>query len=522
MQRWILWIAIIFAAAFFAGTGWARPELGGAMENAAVADDQPEIPAPDTDAGVPVADAEKKDTPSPAVPQTNLKSLKAMETVTAKSVDSPHVNLSFNNTAIADALKMIAKQTGLRFEIEENVRGRITIDLKDINVWDALKIILDANRLAYYEDNGVILIMTDNEFRQRYGYEFEENEEARVIRLSYADPVDVVVRLNDIKSPTGRVLSDNLSNTVVLLDSPEFVTKMQSVIEEMDVPIETEVFTLKFAKAQDVLEKLKIQFPAIAVNMKIDPRAETITLTDTAANINSVRGAVKQLDIKRKITFEIDVIRIVLSEEHINGIDWEAIVSDYHRLDETGTEEFGKNNYLSIGTVTREDYPVLKEALETVGDMKVFEEPDLVVNNKDQGSIFMKSTPSGVNVTTASPVVNLERIKNADNFIDLTQAFQITPVVDGDVMDLTIRPISKDPKVDQAKLELQKDDVVIIGSIFQEQSNTEVGKFPLLGDLPILGFVFRSQHTEVLKLEHIIILKPKIEVISAKPPPDGS
>lgn len=473
-------------------------------------------PAQDTAGDVLAAPPERKDIPAPDRNDPGVRTSGAMEPAAHRHpADNPRVNLSLNNTGIAEALNMISRQTGLRFRIEENVRGRMTLDLKDINVWDALKIILDANRLAYYEQDDGILVMTANEFRRRYGYDFEENEQARVIRLVHADPVDVLVRLNEIKSPTGRVLSDNLSNTIVILDSPSAVRRMQSLIEELDVPIETEVFPLQFAEAEEVIEKLRIQFPAVAVNMQVDARADTITLTDTAANIRRVREALQKLDIKKRITFKIDIIRIILSEEHITGIDWEAIVSDFRRLEETGVEEFGKSNFISVGTVTREDYPILQEALETVGQMQVFEGPDLVVENKEAGSIFMKSTAADVSITTASPVVNLERIKNQDNFIDLTQAFQITPVVEaGNIMDLTIRPISKASGVDEAKLELESEDVVIIGSIFQEQSNIEIGKFPLLGDLPILGFVFRSQHTEVLKLEHIIILKPKVEVIS--------
>ena len=114
-------------------------------------------------------------------------------------------------------------------------------------------------------------------------------------------------------------------------------------------PLETEVFQLQYIKAAEIAEILKDRMGEKVGQVTGDDRANKIVVTDTAEGIEAVRKIIEELDVKKEILFETQVVQIDLSDEHQNGVDWEAIVADYHQL-KGATYPSGEGD-VSIGTV---------------------------------------------------------------------------------------------------------------------------------------------------------------------------
>ena len=94
--------------------------------------------------------------------------------------------LELTDADMAKALEWIAQESGLTMIGTENVEGKVTVYLKDIDVWDAFRIVLEANGLAYMEEDGLVQIMTAKDFESKTGYPFTKNIQTKILSFQYA------------------------------------------------------------------------------------------------------------------------------------------------------------------------------------------------------------------------------------------------------------------------------------------------------------------------------------------------
>src|SRR3989344_5392029 len=345
--------------------------------------------------------------------------------------------LDLKEMDIQDFLKFISQKSGLNVVSGPNVRGKITIYLKDIDIQDALKIILEANDLAYIEESQLIKVMTSKDFELRFGHKFGDDMTTKIIRLRYANVLDMVTILNQMKSLTGRVIFDHKSNTLVLMDNPGKLAEMDDLIKQIDVPIETEVFDLSYANVKDVAEKLSESMTLNVGRVKYDERSNRLVVTDTATKIRDIEKIIKAFDVKeREVLIEAKIIQIVLSDEHKMGVDWEAIVSNYHSLDLKGgfsvLTSSDKRGKVSIGTLSSGDYTFLLEALETVGKTNILSNPSITAINNKEAKILVGSTQPYVTTTTTTPASGPTTTAETVNFIDVGVKLFVTPTIHED------------------------------------------------------------------------------------------
>ena len=200
------------------------------------------------------------------------------------------------------------------------------------------------------------------------------------------------------------------------------------------------------------------------------------------------------------VTVEAKVVEIILNDEHRKGIDWEAIVSDFHSLQlkkEDNPIWADKRYQLSIGEVSSEDYAVLLEALDTVGHFMQndFSQTSLLKNEAQ--SIDVSPDPKKL------PNINLELMwMNSPAGI---AKLKITPE-----LGIIIKDSSNASNVvslkGQTELDLKDNTTIIIGGLMHEQEISKTQKLPLLGDLPLVGLVFRKQGRLMQKTETIVFL----------------
>ncbi len=113
--------------------------------------------------------------------------------------------LEIKDMDINDVLKLLSLKSGLNIIAGKSITGRVTIFLQNVEVHDALTIILKANDLAYIESHGVIQIMTGADYEQTTGHKFGVGTESTIVSLQSAKASDVVAILNQVKSSSGKV-----------------------------------------------------------------------------------------------------------------------------------------------------------------------------------------------------------------------------------------------------------------------------------------------------------------------------
>ena len=450
--------------------------------------------------------------------------------------------LDLKNMDILDVLKLISQKSGLNIVAGQNVKGRVTVFLKDIEVKEALRIIVEAYGWAYIEDgrqtpadsaSGILKVMTDQEYEAKYGHKFGQEVRTRIRQLLFAKAPDVAVILNEVKGKAGKVIADSKSGTLILMDESKKLEEMEGIIQQVDVSVETEVFPLGYAKAEDISGKVtEVLTPAIGT-MKFDERSNKIVVSDTAQVMNKVRRIIEAFDEKDKqVLIEAKIIQIALNNEHKMGVDWEAIVSNYHSLDLIGDFDVlgaaDKKGKLSIGTLSSDDYTALIEALDTVGVTNILSSPRITAVNNKEAKILVGSTEPYVTTTTTTPASGPTTTAESVNFIEVGIKLFVTPTIHNDgfitmkikpevssvTSNLTTSNNNTIPIVETSEAEttvMVKDGVsIVIGGLIKEETIKSTKKVPLLGDIPLLGIAFRSQSDSVSKTEIVIFLTPKI------------
>ncbi len=441
--------------------------------------------------------------------------------------------LDLKNMDISDVLKLISQKSGLNIVASQNVRGKITVYLKNIEVLEALRIIVDAYGWAYAKENEIIIVSTDKEYEDKYGRKFGEEVQTQIKPLMFASAADILATLNQIKSLSGKIIADDKSNSLILIDTPSKLDEMVMIISSLDVPIKTQIFNLSYSDAEEISGKItEILTPSIG-KMKFDKRSNAIVVTDTNRKLDEIEKMVTAFDKKdREVLIEAKIVQIVLSDTFKMGVDWEAIVSDYHSLDlKSNLTIFGdtdKKGKISIGTLASDDYTALIEALDTVGVTDILSSPRITTINNKEAKILVGSTEPYVTTTTTTPSSGPATTAESVNFIEVGVKLFVTPTIhDDDFVTMKIKPEVSSvvrslttsnnntiPIVETSEAETTvsvKDGVtIVIGGLIKDQKIKTTKKIPLLGSIPLLGYAFRNVSDEVSKTEIAIFLTPKI------------
>ena len=169
------------------------------------------------------------------------------------------VSLDFKSTDAVDALKYLGQKGGLNLSISKAVGGRVNLSLTDVPIRDVFDLILRTNELAYIKQGDVYHIMTDAEYRVLYGRKFADTREIKTFRLQYAAPEPAFNLMDALKSEIGRLLVDEDSGTVLIMDTPEQLRQMEEALATLEQGGAIRVFDLKYAKSKDVEERIKDQ-----------------------------------------------------------------------------------------------------------------------------------------------------------------------------------------------------------------------------------------------------------------------
>ena len=441
--------------------------------------------------------------------------------------------LELKDMDINDVLKLISKKSGLNIVSGQNVKGKVTIYLKNVDVRDVLRIILESNDLAYAEEKGIIRVMPAKDYELTYGHRFGEKTQVKIVQLKHANAADCLNLLMQMKSVIGKVIADEKSNTVVLMDIPEKLDAMALLVQEIDVPIKTKVFDLSYAKAEDLSMKISEALTKNVGTVKFDKRSNKLIVTDTPQKIEAMERMILAFDEKHEeVLIEAKIIQIILSNQFQMGVDWEAVVSNYHSLDlDTAMSVLNstdKHGQLSIGTIANDDYTALLEALDSVGKTNILSSPHITAINNEEAKILVGSTEPYVTTTTTTPATGPTTTAESVNFIDVGVKLYVTPTIHKDRnITMKIKPEvssvtrflttgnnNQIPIVETSQAEttvLVKDKVtIVIGGLIKDEKVATINKVPFLGDLPLLGFAFRNKDDLVRKTELVIFLTPRI------------
>ncbi len=480
---------------------------------------------------------------------------------------SRRVSLDLRGMDIIDTIKFLSMKGDLNIVTSKNVTGRITLFLKNVTIGDILDVILLTNDLAMQKKDNIITIMTDAEYEQLYGKKYFDKREVRTIKLKYTLPSRVGKVLDSIKSSIGKIIMDDETGTLVLIDTPEKIREMEETASEFDIGLlekkprtVSQVFELKYAKAADIKPKVSASLTPKLGSVQIDERTNKIIVRDLPYKIKEIGEMISAFDSKpREVVIEAKIVELTLNNNFAFGVDWDKLLKKTKDIMFEGSFPFnaptgiaGNFGKISIGTWKPGFYTdegtqneafhqggldarrsgELLTFLKSIGKVKIISSPHIAVVNNGEAKIMVGTRQPYATSTISQGDVTSTTSWNAE-FVDLGVTLSVTPTINKDgfvkmhikpevstlrdwfeVQDKSGTTQIKLPQVDTSNAEtdvLVKDGTtVVIAGLIKNTEYKNKRRVPFLGNIPVVGSLLGSTSTGVETKELVIFLTPRI------------
>ncbi|MBH5889432.1 type IV pilus secretin PilQ [Neisseria meningitidis] len=419
-----------------------------------------------------------------------------------KTFTGRKISLDFQDVEIRTILQILAKESGMNIVASDSVNGKMTLSLKDVP-WDqALDLVMQARNLDMRQQGNIVNIAPRDEllakdkallqaekdiadlgalYSQNFQLKYKNVEEFRsILRL---DNADTTGNRNTLISGRGSVLIDPATNTLIVTDTRSVIEKFRKLIDELDVPAQQVMIEARIVEAADGFSR--------DLGVKFGATGKKKLKNDTSAfgwGVNSGFGGDDKWGAETKINLPITAAANSISLVR-------AISSGALNLELSASESLSKTKTLANPRVLTQNR---KEAKIESG----YEIPFTVTSIANGGSSTnteLKKTVLGLtvtpNITPDGQIIMTVKI-NKDSPAQCASGNQ------------TILCISTKNLNTQAMVE--NGGTLIVGGIYEEDNGNTLTKVPLLGDIPVIGNLFKTRGKKTDRRELLIFITPRI------------
>lgn len=424
--------------------------------------------------------------------------LKNKSAQTKPNYKGEKLSLNFQSVEIRTVLQVIAEFTGLNIITSDTVTGALTLRLKDVP-WDqALDIILQAKGLDQRKSGNVLWIAPRDELASKEKQELESRKQIAELEptrteyfaLKYTKAEEMKTVLTDEKqkllSPRGSAVIVPRTNQVIVQDIPSKLEQIRELIAKTDIPVRQVMIEARIVEAEDGFSRnLGVKFHGLYLGKDGGVAGGLTTKEYTSAGGTKYPAP----------ALAGDKPSVNLPAAAIGGFNPGSIAMLLA----------GSDGLLGLEL----------SALEQDGKGKIVSSPRLVTADQveaviEDGQEIPYSESSQNGATSVS-------FKKATLSLKVTP--QITP--DGNVfMDVAVNKDSRgentingpaiNTKQIKTKVLVENGGTVVIGGIYIEDTTNTVTQVPLLGDIPVMGNLFKNRSTSKAKRELLIFLTPRV------------
>ena len=442
------------------------------------------------------------------------------------------ISLDLQGVDINELFKMLSLKTGLTIITTPAVQGRVTVFLNNLSFEDSLDVIVTKQNLAYDRKENLIKVMTPDEYEKMSGEKFGERKEKITVKLNYAKPANVLNIITPLKSSIGKIIMDEPSGTLLLIDSPQVVSEMMKAIKEVDQPLGTAVFDVNYARSADIKSYLNDLITPGVGQVIIDERSNKAIVTDLPQRLVKITKLMKEFDEEsRQVLINGEIIQISLTDTFSRGINWSLLFSQRKvaGLDFVGSFPMvlSASQKISVGTIPPDQFTTILNFLSTYGTTKILSSPRIIAVNKEEANILVGSREAYVTETLSqaqTTTVNSENVQ----FIDVGVKLKVVPTIGKDgYITMKIKPEvssvretlttasgSKIPIVDTSQVEtvvkVKDGTMIMIAGLIKEEKRDTINGEPWASRIPIVGIFFGNRVKENPKTELVIFLTPQI------------
>lgn len=201
--------------------------------------------------------------------------------------------LDLPHTEITEILKILGDAANWTVIPSREVKGQVSVFLRNIEAEDALEHILETNGYRFVREGNVIKVMSE----QDYELKVEPRTEQRTFELRYAQAARLAPLLQGALSSRGRVVPDTDNNQLVVFDLPNRFPEVERLIESLDQKQETRVIPLQHATVTELQTAVQ-SLVTDPRNLRLDERTNRLIVTDTPARLDYLEDVIAQLDLE--------------------------------------------------------------------------------------------------------------------------------------------------------------------------------------------------------------------------------
>jgi len=395
------------------------------------------------------------------------------------------VTLEFADADIRKIFQLIAEVSNLNFLVGDDVSG--TISIKLVNVpWDqALDVILETKSLGMKQEGNIVLIrpkdkivsLADENLAATRAYERTLELRTRIFDINYASVSDIAGQFQSFKSERGTISVDSRTNRVIVTDIEPSIEKMANLLKALDIPEKQVLIEARIVEASSSFSQdLGIQW---GIHYR-DGSASTFGIN----SLNSGFGG------------------IITNIASATGFP--------------AASAAGGALGLSFGKLTSNVQVDLRlSAAAEAGQVRIISTPKVVtLNNKSakisQGQMIPYSTVSaeGTKTEFVEAALTLEVTPHITSDGSVSMKIKATNNSAGSAATGVAPPINK--KEATTELLVQSGETTVIGGIYVDTESSTDSGVPFLKDIPLLGWLFKSNNQNKTKSELLIFITPKI------------
>jgi len=416
------------------------------------------------------------------------------------------LSLNFQDIPIRAVLQLIADFTNLNVVVSDTVTGNLTLRLKNVP-WDqALDIILKSKGLAKRESGTVMLIAPSEEIAAQEKIDLEAQQavtelaplQSAFFTINFAKVTELEKLFKDDQSlltPRGYVLIDERTNAIMVKDTEASLTEIRRVLTRLDIPVKQVLVESRIVIAN---EKFKEEFGT---------RFGSNTVSSSGDNLTATSGTISGTNTSVTGTLNNLAAGDPALPTNLGGVP-DRLNVNLPVLNPTGAFSLailGENSLVDLEL----------SALHEENEGEIISSPRVITADRKEAFIeqgveipYLSATSSGATQVSFKKAV---------------LAIKVTPQITPDdriILDLKINKDSVGevfaniPSIDTREVNTQvlvnNGETVVLGGIYESIQRNEEDKVPFLGDLPLIGGLFRHTLEEKEKNELLIFVTPKV------------
>lgn len=432
-----------------------------------------------------------------------------------KSFTGEKLSLNFQDIEVRAVLQLLADFTNKNIVVSDTVQGNITVRLKDVP-WDqALDIVLESKNLGMKENGNVIWVAPAAEMEAKDKQELEalkakqelEPLITEYIAINFAKAKDLSELIEKGKgnekqqsllSARGTVSVDERTNTLLIKDTVSQVESIRDLVKSLDVPVQQVLIESRIVTANDEFGK------ELGARFGVTPK----WANNDSYGLGSLNGSDKYFESASDAT--VDAIKNGGATDKKITLPG---VTDRLAVNLPVAGSAGKFGF----SVLSKDFMVDLElsALQAESKGEIISTPKVLTSNQAKALIeqgveipYQEAASSGAtSVSFKKAVLSMEVTPQITPDEHISMDLKVNQDTVGQVFagvpSINTREI-------QTKVLVENGQTIVLGGVHEEENTKDITKVPVLGDVPVLGRLFRNDKNTNDKRELLIFVTPKI------------